>query len=79
MDEKFLNGVLGPPHTQDWRPVTIAIQQLSSVEKAETVQVYFTLEGEDPKAQKKFHGWKVYMDSYMAHYRSWFMVFGNSR
>ena len=34
--------------------MTIAIQQLSSVEKAETVQVYFTLEGEDPKAQKNF-------------------------
>jgi hypothetical protein len=40
--------------------------ELSLVEKAETVQVHFTLGGEGLKAQKKVHGWKVYMESYMA-------------
>ena len=34
---------LGPLHTQDWEPVTITFQALSLVEKAEPVQVHFTL------------------------------------
>ena len=33
----------GPLHTQDWEPVTIALQALSLVEKAVLVQVCFTL------------------------------------
>ena len=31
---------LGPLHTQDWRPMTIAIYELSLVERAETVQLH---------------------------------------
>ena len=57
---------LGPLHTQGWRPLTMAMQELSLVEKAETFQVHFTLGGEGPKAQRKVCGWKVYMESYMA-------------
>jgi hypothetical protein len=53
---------------QDWRYVTIAFEDLSLVEKVETVQVYFTLEGEGLQAQISYHGWKVYMDSYMANF-----------
>jgi hypothetical protein len=34
---------LGPLHTRDWKPVTITLQALSLVEKAEPVQVRFTL------------------------------------
>ena len=33
----------GPLHTRDWEPVTIALQALSLVGKAEPVQVRFTL------------------------------------
>ena len=33
---------LGPLHTRDWEPVTITLQALSLVEKAEPVQVRFT-------------------------------------
>ena len=33
----------GPLHTRDWEPVTITLQALSLVEKAELVQVCFTL------------------------------------
>ena len=40
------------------------------VERAETVQIHFTREGEGPKAQRRLHGWKVYMNSYMADYVS---------
>jgi hypothetical protein len=36
-------GHWGPLHTQHWGPVTIALQALSLVEKAELVQVHFTL------------------------------------
>ena len=37
------NLYLGPLHTRDWEPVTITLQPLSLVEKAEPVQVRFTL------------------------------------
>ena len=57
---------VGPLHTQGWRPLTMAVQELLLVEKAETVQVHFTLGGEGPKIQRKVRGWKVYMESYMA-------------
>ena len=42
---------------------------LSLVEKATTIQVHFTLEGEGLRAKRNFHGWKVFMDSYMV---SWY-------
>jgi len=35
--------LLGPLHTRDSEPVTIALQALSLVEKAKPVQVRFTL------------------------------------
>ena len=47
------------------------------VKKAETVQVHFTLEGKGVTAERNDHGWKVHVDSYMAHYGSCFMVFRN--
>ena len=55
----------GPLHTQDWRPMTIAILELPLVERAETVQVHFTCEGEGVEAQRRLHGWKVYVESYI--------------
>ena len=48
--------------------MTIAMQELSLVERAETVQVHFIHVGEGLKAQRKQSGWKVYMESYMANY-----------
>ena len=56
---------------QDWRHVTVAFEDCSLVEKVETVQVYFTLEGEGLWAQRIYRGWKVYMDSYMANFDSY--------
>jgi len=38
-----MDTTLGPLHTQDWEPVTITLQALPLVEKAEPVQVHFTL------------------------------------
>jgi hypothetical protein len=49
-------GYLGPLHTQGPRTMTIANEELSLVEKAETVQVHFTLGGEGLKAQRKIRG-----------------------
>lgn len=40
----------------------------SLVEKAETIQIHFTLESEGLKVQRKFHEWKNYMKPYMADY-----------
>ena len=40
---KFSLCCLGPLHTREWEPVTITPQTLSLVEKAELVQVRFTL------------------------------------
>jgi hypothetical protein len=36
------------------------------VQKAETIQVHFILEGEGLRDQRNYHGWKVYMESYVA-------------
>ena len=65
---------LGPLHTRDWEPVTITLQALSLVEKAEPVQVRFTLRLRDQWSMWMQDGCKVYMDSYMASNRSCFMV-----
>ena len=43
-------------------------EELSLVERAETVQVHFTHKGEGLKAQRTLHGWKVYMESYIPDY-----------
>ena len=42
---------LGPLHTRDWQPVTITLQALSLVEKAEPVQVRFTLRLRDQQRE----------------------------
>ena len=57
---------LGPLHTWGWEPVTITLQAFSSVEKAEPVQVHFTLRLRDQRGMWMQDGCKVYMDSYMA-------------
>jgi hypothetical protein len=54
--------------------MTITLQALSSVEKAELVQVPFTLHLRDQQSMWMQDGCKVYMDSYMASNGSWFMV-----
>ena len=63
-----------PPHTQDWEPVTITLQALPLVEKAELVQVCFTLRLRDQQSIWMQDGFKVYMDSYLVSNRSCFMV-----
>ena len=54
------------------RPVTIALQGLILVEKVETVQIHFTLEGEGLSPQRNYRWWIVYIDSYIIDYRKWF-------
>ena len=61
-------------HTRDWEPVTSMLQALSWVEKAEPVQVRFTLRLRDQRSMWMQDGCKVYMDSYMASNGSCFMV-----
>jgi hypothetical protein len=65
----------GPLHTQNWEPMTISLQALSLVEKAEPVQVcYFTLLLRDQWSMWMQYGCKVYMNSHMASTGSCFMV-----
>ena len=54
--------------------MTITLQALSLVEKAEPVQVHFTLRLRDQWSMWMQDGCKVYMDSYMASNGSCFMV-----
>ena len=54
--------------------MTITLQALSLVEKAEPVQVCFTLHLRDQRSMWMQDGCKVYMDSYMASNGSCFMV-----
>ena len=61
-----LLGQLGPLHTRDWEHVMILLQAHSLVEKAELVQVCFTLRLRDQQSMWMQDGGKVYMDSYMA-------------
>ena len=70
----ILNIYLRPLHTQDSKPVTIALQALSLVGKAEVVQDCFKLRLRDQWSMWLQDGCKVYMDSYMASNRSCFMV-----
>ena len=65
---------LGPPRTRDWEPVTITPQPLSLVEKAELVQVHFTLYLRDQRSTWMQDGCKVYMDSCRISNGSCFMV-----
>ena len=57
---------LWPFHTRDREPVTITLQALSLVEKADLVQVRFTLHLRDQRSMWMQDGCKVYVDSYMA-------------
>ena len=61
-------------HTRGWGPVTITLQALSLVGKAEPVQARFTLRLRDRQSKWMQDGCEVYMDSYMALNRSCFMV-----
>jgi hypothetical protein len=54
--------------------MTITLQAFSSVEKAEPVQVRFTLRSRDQRSRCMQDGCTVYMDSYMASNGSSFMV-----
>jgi hypothetical protein len=63
-----------PLHTRDWEPVTITLQTLPLVEKAEPVQVQFTLRLRDQHSTWMQDGCKVYLGSYMASNGSHFMV-----
>jgi hypothetical protein len=65
---------LRPLHTRDWEPVTNTLQPLSLVEKAELVQVRFTLCLRDQRSMWMQDESQVYMDSYMASNGSCFMV-----
>jgi hypothetical protein len=64
----------GPFHAWDWEPMIITLQALSLVEKAEPVQVRFTIHLRDRRSMWMQYGCKVYMDSYMASDGSCFMV-----
>ena len=64
----------GPLYTRGWEPLTIALQALSLVEKAEPVQVHFTLCLRDQQSMWVQHGCKVYMDTCTTSNGSCFMV-----
>jgi hypothetical protein len=71
---EILHGQLGPLHSRDWEPMTITLQALSLVEKAQPVQVCFTLRLRDQWSMWMQDGCKVHMESYMASNGSRFMV-----
>jgi hypothetical protein len=54
-------GRLRPFHTRDWEPMTNTLQALAFVEKAEPVQVCFTLRLRDQHSMWMQDGCKVYM------------------
>ena len=54
--------------------MTITLQELSLVERAEQVRIRFTLRLRDQRSKWMQDGCKVYMDSYMASKRSYFMI-----
>ena len=64
----------GPLHTEDWGTVTIEIQALSLVEKANLVQVHFTIRLRDQWSMWMQDGYQVNMDSYMESNGSCVMV-----
>ena len=65
---------LGPLHTRDWEPMTITLHALSLVEKAEPVQVRFTLRLRDQRNMWMQDGCKVYMVPYTTSNRSCVIV-----
>ena len=48
------------------------IAKIPTYKKYRDRQVHFTLEG--LRAQRKYHRWKVYMDSYMTHFKMLFII-----
>ena len=52
---------LGSFLTQDWEPVTITLQALELIDKAEPVQVHFTLNLRDQQSMSMQDGCRVYM------------------
>ena len=68
------SGILRPLHTWEWEPVTITLQTLSLVEKADAVQVRFILNLRDQWSKWMQDGCIFYIDSYMASNVSCFMV-----
>ena len=58
-----------------WKHMTITLQALSSMERAEAVQVHFTLRLRDQRSMWMQDNCKVYMDSYMA--IQWIMFHGH--
>ena len=65
---------LGTLQTRDWEPVTVTLQALSLVERAEPSQVCFTPHLRDQRSIWMQDGCKVYMESYMALNGSCFMA-----
>ena len=61
-------------HTWDWGPMTIAVNALWLVEKAEPVQVRLTLRLKDQRSKRMQDKCRVYMDSYIRSNGSCFMV-----
>ena len=68
------HGLSGPLHTRYGEPITTALQTLSSVAKAELVQIRFTLRSRDQHSKGMQDGCKVYMESYMASNGSRFII-----
>ena len=66
--------LLGSLCTQDWEPMTITLQALSLVEKAELVQVRFILRLRDLRSMWMQDECKVYVNSSMASNGSCSMV-----
>jgi hypothetical protein len=54
----------GPLHTRLWEPIPSTLQALSLVEKAELVQVRFTLHLRAQQSMWMQDGYNVYMDPY---------------
>jgi hypothetical protein len=69
-------GQSGLLHTRDWEPVTSTFQALSSVEKAELVEVRFTLRLRDQRSMWLQDACKVYMHGFL-HGIEWIMFHGH--
>ena len=75
MHTTTLDSLLGPFHTQGWRPVTITVYELIGWQGRDR-QIHFTFEGEGLKACRQFHGWKIYVESFMKDHDNQTIVIG---
>ena len=66
----------GPLHTRDWEPVTIILQVLSLVEKAEPVQVCFTLCLRDQRSEYVNARWMCSLHGFL-HDIQWIVFHGD--